>query len=173
MRYPYRTLLVVPAALALGFAPVPPPRTGVAEAVVNPFGGGAAGVRRTLLAAVPQALQSGRVAKLNCLKGEKNPAEWVGQRLRAEAVSPGAVRVRLDGCRPNEALALLTALVGAYESGRGSARMAEMELLAAVRLQGQGGQVAFAVLDVDGSVNRRGGQTVLQRPRIVSTGRGQ
>jgi hypothetical protein len=43
MHYRRRLLAVVIGALALGFAPAPPPRTGVAEAVVNSFGSGASG----------------------------------------------------------------------------------------------------------------------------------
>src|SRR5262245_41612909 len=102
-----RLLLVAVGLLACAFAPTPPPRTGVAEAVVNAFGGGANGVRQTLLAALPQLLQSDKVKKLACLKGEKNPARWLDKHLRTEDVAVnGPVRVRLEGCRPNEALAL-------------------------------------------------------------------
>src|SRR5262245_40175857 len=128
-----RLLLAAGVVLAAGFAPVPPPRTGVAEAVVNAFGGGPAGVRQALLAAVPQLLQADRVKKLTCLKGERDRAAWVGKRLRAEEVAPGGpVRIRRDGCRPSEALALLTALVDAYESRR---VVVEYEALAGGQLQ--------------------------------------
>src|SRR5262245_30370990 len=98
-----RLLLAAGVVLVVGFAPVPPPRTGVAEAVVNPFGAGAKGVRQALLAAVPQLLQGDHVKRLACLKGEADQAGWVGKHLRTEEVAPGGpVRLRLDGCRPTE-----------------------------------------------------------------------
>src|SRR5262245_29357255 len=94
-------LLAAGVVLVVGFAPVPPPRTGVAEAVVNGFGAGAKGVRQAVLAAVPHLLQGDRVKRLACLKGETDPAGWVGKRLRADEVAPGGpVRLRLEGCRP-------------------------------------------------------------------------
>src|SRR5262245_58329871 len=127
MRKCNRLLLAAAVVLAAGFAPIPAPRTGVAEAVVNAFGGGPTGVRQAVLAALPQLLPSERVKKLACLKGEKDPAAWLGKRLRVEEGAPrGPVRLRLDGCRPNEALALLTALVDAYEA-RHRAGMHELD----------------------------------------------
>src|SRR5262245_21617590 len=130
-----RLLLAAGVVLAAGFAPVPPPRTGVAEAVVNSFGSGPTGVRQAVLAAVPQLLQADRVKKLACLKVETDPAAWLSKRLRVEELAPGGpVRLRLDGCRPSEALALLEALVEAYEAGRGVSRE---QVLYARQLQAQ------------------------------------
>jgi hypothetical protein len=168
-----RLLFVAATALACAFAPVPPPRTGVAEAVFSPTGRGTESVRRSLLAALPRALQSEKAQGLNCLKGEANPAEWVGKHLRAEEVTPGGpVRVRLAGCRPSEALSLLTALVAAYESGRRS-RGLEEELVAGQLRQrmvvargGNGG-----VIVTERTVTRRRGAAVLQRPRLIDSGK--
>src|SRR5262245_701542 len=101
-----RMLIVTAAVLASAFSPAPPPKPGVAEAVLGPTRRGAESVRRSLLAALPRALQSEKVKGLSCLKGERTPSSWVEKHLRAEQVAPGGpVRVRLDGCRPNEALA--------------------------------------------------------------------
>src|SRR5262245_3630398 len=131
-----RLLLAAGVVLALAFAPVPPPRTGVAEAVVNSFGSGPTGVRQALLAAVPHLLQGDRVNRLPCLKGEADPAGWVGKRLRADEVAPGGpVRLRLEGCRPGEALALLEALVDAYETGH--RRVSREQALYARQVQAQ------------------------------------
>jgi hypothetical protein len=165
-----RLLLAVAGVVACAFAPVPPPRTGVAEAVVNAFGGGAGGVRRTLLDALPRALQSEKVRALACLKGEKSPRDWLGKRLRAEEVAPGGpVRVRVSDCRPNEALALLSALVEAYETNRRVSRVYEVELLAAVRLQAQAAQGGgFPLVLIDEVTRRPDGPAVLQRPKLVS-----
>ncbi len=174
MLYRNRLLLVAATALACAFAPVPPPRTGVAEALFSPTGRGAESVRRSLLAALPRALQSEKAQGLNCLKGEPNPAEWVGKQLRAEEVTPGGpVRVRLAGCRPSEALALLTALVDAYESGRRSRGLDQEELVAGQLRQrlvvargGNGG-----VIVTERTVTRRRGAAVLQRPRLIDSGK--
>ena len=82
---PKRFLLVVACAFACAFAPAPPPRSGVAEAVVNGFGAGPSGVRRRLLEELlPLALRSSKARALACLRGEKDPAAWLGTRLRAE-----------------------------------------------------------------------------------------
>jgi hypothetical protein len=68
-----RLTLVLAGALAVGFAPVPLPKTGVAEAVVASFGAGPSGVRRQLLEALlPAALNSEKVRALAALKGEKS-----------------------------------------------------------------------------------------------------
>jgi hypothetical protein len=173
-----RLLLVTAAALSCAFAPVPPPRTGVAEAVFGPSGG-AQEVRRALLAALPRALQSEKVKGLSCLKGEKNPTGWVEKQLRAEEVAPGGpVRVRLGGCRPNEALALLEALVGAYEVIRRTAVEYEVAVVgaqlrqrawAARVAQAQGGVVVLN--EVNPYTVGWGGPAVLKRPRLVGTGK--
>ncbi len=182
--HPRHLLPLLAAALALGFAPVPPPRTGVAEATVSAFGSGANGVRQTLLAALPQLLQSGRVKSLACLKGEKSPAAWLGKRLRVEEVGPGGpVRLRLEGCRPNEALVLLTALVDVYEAsgvGRHNRDVAVALLWQAQQVQAaqvrvwqvQGGNAPLRILmDSSVSMGGRDGPAVLQRPRLVSDGK--
>jgi hypothetical protein len=183
--HPRHLLPLLAAALALGFAPVPPPRTGVAEATVNAFGSGANGVRQALLAALPPLLQSGRVKSLTCLKGEKSPAAWLGKRLRVEEVAPGGpVRLRLEGCRPNEALVLLTALVDVYEAsgvGRHNRDVAVALLWQAQQVQAaqvaavwqvQGGNAGVRLLmDSSVSMGRRDGPAVLQRPRLVSDGK--
>src|SRR5262245_30909692 len=182
-----RLPLVAAVLLALGFAPVPTPRTGVAEAVVNGFGRDADGVRQTLLAALPRMLQSEKVRGLACLRGERNPSEWVGKRLKAEAVAPGGpVRLRLDGCRPSEALALLTALVNAYETGRTThgeelvmARQVQLrvqlQVLAAQQVRLAAVQPAgnLPVLVIDEGMARPRGQAVIQRPKLVSDGKGR
>jgi len=169
-----RLLLAAGVVLALAFAPVPPPRTGVAEAVVNSFGSGHAGVRQAMQAAVPQLLQADRVKKLACLKGERDPAGWLGKRLRADEVAPGGpVRVRLEGCRPEEALSLLTALVDAYEAGRRVSR--EQELYArqvqAQVLVLQGGNVPKRLVERAGPTGRRDAPAVLQRAKLVGSAR--
>src|SRR5262245_1056252 len=172
-----RLLLAAGVVLVVGFAPVPPPRTGVAEAVVNAFGSGPTGVRQALLAAVPHVLQGDRVKRLACLKGETDVAAWLGKRLRAEEVAPGGpVRLRLDGCRPKEALALLAALVEAYESRR---VVVEYEALAGGQLQqrvwaarvaqAQGGGAPVVLFERSAMVPR-GGPVVLQRPKLVGSG---
>jgi hypothetical protein len=172
-------LIVTTTLMACAFAPVPPPRTGVAEAVFGPTSRGAQEVRRSLLAALPRALQSEKVRSISCLKGERSPAKWVEKRLRVEEVSPGGrVRVRLDGCRPNEALALLTALVDAYEASRRAGVEYEVVLAgaqlqrrvwAARVAQAQGGRINLNEVNV--SVGTQGGPAVLQRPRLVGTGK--
>ncbi len=161
--------LIVTAALACAFAPVPPPRTGVAEAVFGPTSRGAQEVRRSLLSAMPRALQSEKVKNLSCLKGEKSPTGWVEKHLRAEEASGGAVRVRLEGCRPNEALALLTALVGAYEAGRRAGF--EYEVVTRVQLQGGWARGNIVLNEVNVSAGTQRGPAVLQRPRLVGTGK--
>jgi hypothetical protein len=173
-----RLLLVTAVALACAFAPVPPPKTGTAEAVFGTAGGGAQEVRRSLLAELPRALQSEKVKGLSCLRGERSPARWVEKQLRVEEVSPGGpVRVRLGGCRPNEALALLEALVGAYEADHRLYLADKEERVAVVRLlrlqQMRNAQAAGVVLALaDGSLERRqDGPAVLQRPRLVGTGK--
>jgi hypothetical protein len=177
MRLRHRLPLVVAVGLAAAFAPAPLPRTGVAEAVVNSFGRGAAGVRQSLLAALPGILQSEQVKGLACLKGERSRANWVAERLRVEEALPvGAVRLRLSGCRPNEALALLSAIVEGYANDRrvrmdvevreAQFRARRRQILA---LAAQGGGVA-PVLLFEEALERRGGPAVIQRPRLVSAG---
>jgi hypothetical protein len=165
----YSLLLVT----ACAFAPVPPPKSGVAEAVLNAFGGGPDQVRHTLEAMLPATLQSAKLRGLACLKGEKVPAQWVRKRLRVEAVAPGGpVRVRLGGCRPNEALALLTALVDAYEASGLRNREVELEQLAVVRLRqmqaAQVGGIRVILNERFVSTGRQAGPAVLQRPKLSS-----
>src|SRR5262245_10890110 len=161
-----RLLLAAGVVLAAGFAPVPPPRTGVAEAVVNSFGGGPTGVRQALLASVPHLLQGDRVKRLACLKGEADPAGWLGKRLRADEVAPrGPVRLRLDGCRPSEALALLAALMQAYEDSRRVRRLESLEEL--LVLQGQAAHINLNELNLSTAAQ---GPAVLQRPELVGSG---
>ncbi len=166
-------LLGVAAALACAFAPVPPPRTGTAEAVVNAYGLGANRVRQMMTRALPHLLQSRGAKGMACLKGETNPAAWLGKHLEVKEVAPGGpVRVRLGGCRPEEALALLTALVDNYDRDYGYARVAEAEQILVMRMaQGQiGGNVV--VFRDNGRLERRlEGPAVLKRPRLVSTGK--
>lgn len=163
-------LLTVASVCACAFAPAPAPRTGVAEAVVNAFGGGPDGVRRSLEELLPAALQSAKVRGLACLRGERSPADWARKRLRVEEVARGGpVRVRLGGCRPEEALALLSALIDAYDAHRRSARLYEVEFLAAVRLQAQGG--GMLLHPIDQASRRQEGPAVLRRPGLVSSGR--
>jgi hypothetical protein len=170
-----RLLLVAAGILACAFAPVPPQRTGTAEAVLNAFGGGRDQVRSTLEAMLPAAVQSEKVRGLACLKGEKVPSEWVRTRLRVEAVAPGGpVRVRLEGGRPNETLALLTALVETYEAAGPRYRNAEVERLLVMRIaQARAARAGGVVLALDDGllVRRRGGPAVLQRPRLISSGK--
>jgi hypothetical protein len=162
--------LLVAAALSVAFAPAPPPKTGIAEAVLNAFGGGPDQVRHTLEAMLPATLQSAKLGGLACLKGEGSPAEWVRMRLRVEEVAPkGPVRVRLGGCRPNEALALLTALVQAYEDSRRTSRLESLEELLVVQgLAARGGRINLNELNL--SIGRQDGPAVLQRPGLLSTG---
>ncbi len=170
-----RLLLVTAGVLACAFAPVPRPKTGTAEAVFGPTTGGPEAVRRSLLAALPRALQSGKVKGMGCIKGEKDPTEWVSKRLRAEEIAPGGpVRIRLDGCRPSEALALLAALVDAYEAGRAGSQDRDV----AVAVWGQQAQVVrlaqggnAGVVFFTRGAERSDGLAVLQRPRLVSTGK--
>jgi hypothetical protein len=182
MRHLYRLLLGTATALACAFAPVPPPKTGVAEAVLNAFGGGPDQVRHTLEAMLPATLQGEKVRGLVCLKGEKSPAEWVRKRLRVEEVAPkGPVRVRLEGGRPSEALALLTALVSAYEASRANRqgdddrvvlwqvqRVQQARAMRLVLVQAQGGNAG--VVFFEQASERRDGPAVLQRPKLLSTG---
>jgi hypothetical protein len=177
MRQVRRSFLALGCALACAFAPVPPPKTGVAEALLNGFGGGPDQVRHTLESMLPATLQSAKVKGLACLRGEKVPAEWVRARLRVEAVAPGGpVRVRLGGCRPDEALALLTALVGAYESNRRAG--VEYAVLVGGQLQqqvwgmqvAQGGGFRVILNERSLSTSRQDGPAVLQRPRLITTG---
>jgi hypothetical protein len=174
----YSLLLVT----ACAFAPAPPPKTGVAEAVLNAFGGGPDQVRSTLEAMLPATLQGEKVRGLACLKGERSPAEWVRKRLRVEEVAPkGPVRVRLGGCRPNEALALLTALVNAYEASRAGRqgdddrvvlwqvqRVQQARAMRLVLVQAQGGNAGMALFEE--ASPRRDGPAVLQRPKLVTGG---
>ena len=168
-----RLLLVTAGVLACGFAPAPPPKSGVAEALLNGFGGGPDQVRSTLEAMLPATLQGEKVRGLACLKGERSPAEWVRKRLRVEAVAPGGpVRVRLEGGRPNETLALLTALVDAYEASRRAG--VEYDVLAGGQLQQawvvQGGPIRVIFKERSLSMGRQSGPAVLQRPGLLSTG---
>jgi hypothetical protein len=174
----HRLPAVVAAIVAFGFAPAPPPRVGVAEAVLNSFGGGGGGVRQTLLAELPGALRLEKVRGLPFVRGEKDPRGWLAGRLRAEEVAPGGpVRVRLGGCRPGEALALLTALVDAYEARHRATIHDVAELFMVAQWQGQ------AQLQVQGRVQggffininappaqRADGPAVLQRPKLLSSG---
>jgi hypothetical protein len=164
----YSLLLVT----ACAFAPAPPPKTGVAEAVLNAFGGGPDQVQHTLEAMLPAAVQSEKVRGVACLKGEKAPSEWVRTRLRVEAVAPGGpVRVRLEGGRPNEALALLTALVGAYEANRRDVFVAgQIEPQVWGMRVAQGGAIRVVLNERFVSTGRQDGPAVIQRPRLVSTG---
>jgi hypothetical protein len=165
----YRLLLVTAYALACAFAPVPPPKTGIAEAVLNAFGGSPDQVRSTLEAMLPAAVQSEKVRGLACLKGEKAPAEWVRTRLRVEEVAPkGPVRVRLEGGRPNETLALLTALVDAYEAHGRVYRYKEQERVAVRLWLAQG--VNAGVVCFEETPRRAGEPAVLKRPKLISSG---
>jgi hypothetical protein len=165
----YRLLLVTTCALACAFAPVPPPKSGIAEAVLNAYGGPDQ-VRHTLEAMLPAAVQSEKVRRLACLKGEKAPAEWVRKRLRVEEVAPkGPVRVRLEGGRSNETLALLTALVDAYEAHGRVFRDKELQERVAVRLWLAQG-VNAGVVCFEETPRRPGEPAVLQRPKLISTG---
>jgi hypothetical protein len=167
MRHLYRLLLVTATALACAFAPAPPPKTGVAEAVLNAYGGGPDQVRHTLETMLPATLQGEKVRGLACLKGEKAPSEWVWTRLRVEEVAPkGPVRVRLEGGRPNETLALLTALVNTYEAGR---RASREEALYARQLQPAVAQVGGNALPLRArGLRRPAGPAVIQRPKLIS-----
>ncbi len=174
MRHCFRLTLAAVALLAAAFAPVPPPRTGTAEAVVNGFGAGAAGVRRQLLhELLPTAIHQGQLRGLASLKGARNPSEWLGRHLKTEELAPGGpVRVQLSGCSPKEALALLKALTRAYETNRRTRHLYEVELVAAVQLQIQAQQGAGVPIMVTMPANRRSeGPAVLQQPKLISEGK--
>jgi hypothetical protein len=127
--------------------------------------------RRALEAMLPATLQGEKLRGLACLKGEKAPSEWVRTRLRVEEVAPkGPARVRLEGGRPNEALALLTALVDGYEANRRDAFVAgQIEQQVWGMRVAQGGGIRVVLNERFVPTGRQAGPAVLQRPKLISS----
>ena len=65
----------------------------------------------------------------------------------------------------------MTALVDAYEGHRRVARLYEVELLAAVRLQAAQGINAPVVIEQPAYTRGREGPAVIQRPRLITVGK--
>jgi hypothetical protein len=107
----------------------------------------------------------------------KSPRDWLNKRLRAEEIAPGGpVRLRLDGCRPKEALALLNALVEAYDNNHRADRAYEVEIRRAKQqrvwavLVAQGGGNALILTDIL-MESRQDAPAVIRRPRLVGPAR--
>jgi len=176
-------LLVLPAALASA-APAPLPRSGTAEAVLGaPNVRDPEAVRQLFLRQLlPQALRSDQVRRLSCLRGERDPSAWLAGRLHVEADGKrNAVRVRLDGCHPREALALLSALVEGYAAARKLECLQLKEYLARrallrQRLALQGAMAAAAAvqeLRLNEAEAALAVPAVIQAPKLVATERGR
>lgn len=179
MQLCHRLLGIAFAVLVLGFAPIPPPRTGIAEAVVLGVGTSPAQLRQQFRDHyLPLVLRTERGKGLACLRGEKMPGVWLATHLKVEEATPaGAVRLRLEGGRPEDVLALLTALVEAYESKHRLTHLrAQEEVLVAAQLRvrvlaaQQAGGIA-PVLMATRAMDQQGRAVVLQRPKLVSTTR--
>jgi hypothetical protein len=167
--------------LALPAAPAPLPKTGVAEAVLGPQGLPLPAARRHLLElAEVEVLYSSKLSQLACLRGEKDPVAWVAARLSVEAdpASKG-VRVRLGGCQPREALALLSAVVGAYAAEHSRKRDRVERLMKVAREEAAAGGIRAAkaqdLLVLYGHLSRRlpAGPAIIRGPKVLAEGHGR
>jgi hypothetical protein len=100
-------------------APAPPPRLGSAEAVVAYTGPDARQAASRLHSALvlDAVVRAREGRRLGCLAREKDPAVWLAARLRARVVRGGrAIAIRVVDCPRKDALPLVWAVVGAYQT---------------------------------------------------------